>query len=219
MSANRTLLVTWLVLAVTALGACKATGDPLPPGKGLVTVDQEPPSGAELFQTPSWKVGDRFVYEKGGISRLAFRVDSTVDGVHHLVDEQAGLVMLIGTDLTDHGQEKPEEPELTVSNDPADFTLTWPLWVGKRWSCHYVHRAAGQEDVPLLATYECDGIDTIKVPAGTFRCLRIWRRARPAAQGKYVDRISIAWYAPEVGTIVRRLSDSMLTEAVEIDRQ
>jgi len=127
--------------------------------------------------------------------------------------------MLYGKDLSDRGQEKSGSPELSVANDPADYTVTWPLWVGKRWSCHYVRRAAGEADVPLLASYECDGFDTVKVPAGTFRCLRIWRRVRPAAPGNYVERVSIAWYAPEVGTIVRRLNDSMLVEAVEIDRQ
>jgi hypothetical protein len=164
-------------------------------------------------------VGDRFVYEKGGISRLAFRLESTSDGVHRLVDEQIGLVTLVGVDLSDHGQEKPGAPELTISEDPADFAVTWPLWVGKRWSCHFVRRQAGAEDVPLLVTYECDGIDTVKVPAGTFRCLRIWRRARPASSGNYVDRISIAWYAPEVGAFVRRLNEGLLIEAVEIDRQ
>ena len=33
---------------------------------------------------------------------------------------------------------------------PADFELAWPLWVGKRWSCHYVSRAPGREDLPLF---------------------------------------------------------------------
>ena len=202
-----------------ALAACQGTPEKLPAGKGLVTVDREPPAGAEVFERPSWKVGDRFVYQKGGLSRLAFRVEATEDGVHRLVDEQAGLVMLFGEDLSDRGQEKPGSPELSVANDPGDFSLTWPLWVGKRWSCHFVRRSAAEGEIPLLVTYECDGIDTIQVPAGTFRCLRVWRRVRPAAQGNYVDRISIAWYAPEVGTIVRRLADSLLVEAIEIDRQ
>lgn len=219
MSRNATLRALSLLLACGTLAACKGTGASLPAGLGLVTVDQDPPAGAEVFQAPSWKVGDRFVYMKGGISRLSFRVESTKDGVHRLVDEQAGLVTLVGEDLSERGQEKPGSPELTVSYDPADFALTWPLWVGKRWSCHVVRRADGQEDVPLLVTYECDGIDEVKVPAGTFRCLRIWRRARPAREGNYIDRISLEWYAPEVGAFVRRLNDSMLVEAVEIDRQ
>ena len=207
------------LFGLLALGACKTAGDALPPGRGLVTFDREPPRGAEVFQAPAWKVGDRFVYQKGGLARLALRVESTADGVHRLVDEQSGTVSLVGEDLSERGQEKPGAPEMALSYDPADTTLSWPLWVGKRWSCHCVRRAAGQADVPLLVSYECDAVETVKVPAGTFRCLRIWRRARPAAEGRYVDRISIAWYAPEVGAIVRRLSDSLLVEAEEIDRQ
>jgi hypothetical protein len=208
-----------LPIVLAALVACQGTGTPLPAGQGLVTVDREPPSGAEVFGAPSWKVGDRFVYQKGGVSRLSFRVESTADGVHRCVDEQAGLVTLVGVDLSEHGQEKPDAPELTISYDPADHPISWPLWVGKRWSCHVVRRAEGQEDVPLVINYECDGVDEVKVPAGTFRSLRIWRRARPARSGNYVERVSLEWYAPEVGAFVRRLNDSMLVEAVEIDRQ
>jgi hypothetical protein len=222
---TRNLVLLLLLLLLPFLvgligGGCKSSGKvALPAGKGLVTADREPPAGAETFEVPAWKVGDRFVYQKGGFARLAFRLESTTDGVHRLVDEQTGFVTLVGEDLSDRGQEKPGSPELTLRFDPADFDLSWPLWVGKRWACHCVRRAAGEEDVPLLISYECDGIDTVKVPAGTFRCLRIWRRARPAADGRYVDRVSIAWYAPEVGAIVRRLNESLLTEAVEIDRQ
>jgi hypothetical protein len=208
-----------LLCGGTALGACSATGPRLDPGRGLVTSAQTPPPDAEIFEAPTWKVGDRFVFQKGGLARLAFRVESTEKGVHRLVDEQSGLVELVGEDLSDRGQEKIDAPELTISYDPADFSFSWPLWVGKRWTCHFVRRAHNQPDLPLVVTYECDGIESVTVPAGTFRCLRVWRRARLAAQGRYVDRISLAWYAPEPGIVVRRLADSMLIEAEEIDRQ
>jgi hypothetical protein len=172
-----------------------------------------------VFAQPAWKVGDRLVYRKGGVSRLACRVEATVGGVHRLVDEQGGMVTLIGEDLSDRGQEKPGDRSLSVSYDPADFELTWPLWQGKRWSCHYVSRAPGRPDLPLLVTYECDATESVTVPAGTFRCLRIWRRARLAVEGNWIDRISLAWYSPQAAAFVRRLNDSLLTELEEIDRQ
>jgi hypothetical protein len=208
-----------LLLAPVLALACRAAPAALPAGRGLVTVDRGPPAGAVLAQQPAWKVGDRFVYRKGGLSRLAFRVESTTAGVHRLVDEQGDMALLVGEDLSEHGQEKPGDPSLTVAYDPADYALTWPLWVGKRWSSSFVSRGRGRADIPLLATYECDASEDVTVPAGRFRCLRIWRRARLAAEGNWIDRISIAWYSPDLGVVVRRLSDSILTELEEIDRQ
>src|SRR5437867_4791841 len=89
-----------LLACALAFAACRATAhEPLPPGKGLVTVDRQPPSGGEAFQAPRWHVGDRFVYRKGGHARLAFRIDRTEEGVHRLVDEQTGMVTLVTEEL------------------------------------------------------------------------------------------------------------------------
>lgn len=212
-------IFTFLLVASLCLAGCRSTPASLPPGRGLVTVDREPPPNATVVPAPAWKVGDRFVYRKGGLSRLAFRIESTADGVHRLVEEQGGIVMKIGEDLSDRGQEKPGDPKSAIVYDPADFELTWPLWQGKRWSCSFVSRSAGREDIPLLVTYECDATEDVTVPAGKYRCLRIWRRARLAVPGNWIDRVSVAWYAPEPGAFVRRLNDSILTELEEIDRQ
>jgi hypothetical protein len=208
-----------LALVSFLLGACHSTPEKLPPGRGLVSFDRDAPAGAATYAAPTWKVGDRFVYVKGGLSRLAFRLDSTEGGVHKLVDEQGSMVLRIGEDLSDRGQEKPGDESATLSYDPADFELSWPLWQGKRWSCSFTSRGAGRPDIPLIVTYTCDATEDVTVPAGTFRCLRVWRRARPAVEGKWIDRISVAWYSPDAGVFVKRLADSILTELEEIHRQ
>lgn len=201
------------------LVACRSTPDPLPAGDGLVTVDRTPPAGVEAVPAPTWHVGDRFVFRKGGLARIAFRIDETVEGVHHLTDEQSGLVTLVTEELAECGQYKPGEPDLTRTFDPPDHVLAWPLWLGKRWSCNYVSRAPGRPDVPLIVNYQCDAVERIETLAGTFDTLRIWREARVAAEGDFVERTSILWYAPEVGVIVRRLADGMVTELEEVHRQ
>ena len=205
------------MVAGLLLPACRGAAGSLPPGRGLVSYDRDPPQGAVAYDAPAWKVGDRLVYRKGGAVRAAYRVEATEDGVHRLVEEQGTLVLHIGTDLSDRGQETVGGG--TVTYDPADFELSWPLWQGKRWSCSFVSRAPGREDIPLLVSYTCDATEDVTVPAGTFRCLRIWRRARLASPGNWIDRFSIAWYAPEAGAFVRRLNDSLLTELEEIHRQ
>jgi hypothetical protein len=210
-----------LSLCAVALivAACHSTPPVLPPGRGLVTFDREPPTGAVVYAAPAWQVGDRFVYRKGGLSRIAFRLDATEGGVHKLVEEQGTVVMRFGDDLRDLGQEKPGDKTATVTYDPADYELSWPLWQGKRWSCSFTSRSPSRPDIPLLVSYECDASEDVTVPAGKFHCLRIWRRARLAVEGNWIDRISVAWYSPEAGAFVRRLNDSLLTELEEIHRQ
>jgi hypothetical protein len=208
-----------LALLSVLLGACHSTPAKLPPGRGLVSFDRDAPEGATTYAAPTWKVGDRFVYLKGGLSRLAFRLESTDAGVHRLVDEQGTMVLRIGEDLSDRGQEKPGDEKATLAYDPADFELSWPLWQGKRWTCSFTSRGAGRPDIPLLVSYLCDATEDVTVPAGTFRCLRVWRRARPAVEGNWIERISVAWYAPEAGVFVKRLADSLLTELAEVQRQ
>ena len=209
-------------LPIFALGlaACQQTPSfPDVEGRGLVSWDREAPAGITSYPRPEWRVGDRFVYERGGQVRLAFRVTEKTDELYRLVDEQSGLFTLYSRDLGERGQEKPEEPELARVLDPEDSLFHWPLWPGKRWSCHFTVGAPGEAGVPLQADYHCDLVEEITVPAGTFSCLRIWRRTRLAAQGDFVERVALLWYAPEVGFFVRRLDESLLIELQEYQRQ
>jgi hypothetical protein len=122
-------------------------------------------------------------------------------------------------DLWEVGQEKADAPEATRVQSPPHPILTWPLWEGKRWSCHLVTKAPGRPAVPLNVSFHCDRLETIDVPAGKFRALRIWRTARVAAEGDHFARTSLLWYAPEVGFLVRRLDDGLLTDLEEFHRQ
>ncbi len=208
------------VLCASALAACQGA-PPAPPlvGQGLVTVDRTPPEGAATFARPEWLVGDRFVYERGGRMQIPVRVSKADEQGYVLVDERAGLELLLDRDLGELGERVPADPSRDRRRDPVDARLTWPLWVGKRWTCHYVQRAADGSGLPILATYTCDAIETVTVPAGTFDALRIWRRARPAVEGEFLDATEVGWYAPAVGWFVRRLADGTLTELREFDRQ
>ena len=201
------------------LAGCKSskTAAELPPGRGLVTFDREPPSGAEVLARPEWREGDRLVYRKGHVVRLPFRVERDGDG-WKLVQEESGLAQRLDADLGDLGQQDQDGGGL-LRIDPVDSRYSWPLWVGKRWTCQFVRRAAGQPDLPLQAAYEVQGEETVQVPAGTFRCLRIWRTVRLTVEGNYIDRAAIVWYSPEVGYFVRSLDDGIVTELEEAHRQ
>jgi hypothetical protein len=160
---------------------------------------------AATYEARTGRTGTRFVYLKGGLSRLAFRVESTEGGVHKLADEQGTMVLRVGEDLSDRGQEKPGDKRDDHVR-PRGLRALRPLWQGKRWTCNFTSRSPARPDIPLLVSYTCDATEDVTVPAGTFRCLRVWRRARLAVEGNWIDRISVAWYAPDAGAFVRRLS-------------
>ena len=102
---------------------------------------------------------------------------------------------------------------------PVDPQFTWPLWLGKKWTGHFLRKDLGGNALPLLVQYRCDAWETVTVPAGTFEALRIWRRVRPATEGTFLDQHEIIWYAPSIGYFVRRLQDNTLTELEEYHRQ
>ncbi|MCA8971504.1 MAG: hypothetical protein KDC95_17055 [Planctomycetes bacterium] len=217
-----TVLVT-LALATSASGAlisCASRSFAPGEGRGLVTVETQIPRGVTPAPKPRLRVGDRFVYRRGG----ALRIEQTI--VEHdengIVLEEASshLRTRLGTDLQQVAQDSGEEWWLDKELVPGDWQLTFPLWPGKRWACEFLLKRRGEDALPVLAKYHCDRAEDITTPAGTFACLRIWRIARPLIEGrKFLDQATLFWYAPEVGNFVRRFEDGTLTELEEFVRQ
>lgn len=206
---------------VCALAGCATPGIPDGQGRGLLSCDRKPPDGAETFAAPSWQPGDRMVFVRGSTQRLSLHVEAHGDGLA-LVDDASHTRQLLSADLADLGVEEVRaagkvEPAIAVA--PGDLRYHWPLWAGKRWSCHFLRKAPGQPPLPLLVTYVVEASEDVTVPAGTFATLRILRRAAVAAEGAFLERASLYWYAPSIGTEVRRLDDGLLTELAEVHRQ
>jgi hypothetical protein len=205
---------------VPGFAACAGVGE-LPPGtgRGLVSFEREPPDGAVTAARPTWKVGDRFLYRRGNAVRVATTVIEAGEGGYVLEEDGTGMRVRLSPDLGDLGQEAPDHPEWRREYSPGDVRYCWPLWAGKDWLVHYLFKAPGREALPFAARYQCDAIETVQVPAGTFRCYRIWRRLRPAVDGEFLETTTVSWYAPEVGTFVRRLENGIVLELEECIRQ
>lgn len=216
--------MTRTLLAAIGLGpllcCCAGVGELAPgTGRGLVSFKREPPAGAETATQPTWKVGDRFVYRRGNHVRVATHVIEADDAGYLLQEDGSTMRVRLSRELGDLGQEAEDHPEWRREFAPADVRYCWPLWVGKDWLVHYLMKAPGRPALPFAARYECDAIETVKVPAGTFRCYRIWRRLRPAAEGDWLETATVTWYAPEAGTFVKRLENGVLLELDEYIRQ
>ncbi len=205
-------------LASLLLASCTLIPEvPEGQGQGLVAVDDDPAAETTLVQRPEWTTGDRFVFLRGGVVRQGFRVEVDEEE-QRLIDEDTGLTLTKDRDFGDLRQEREGQPGSQVILSPVDIRYSWPLWVGKSWTCHFMRKAPG-EAMPLLVTYDVEAEETLEVPAGTFRCFRILRSARPAADGSFYPRHTILWYAPEIGIEVRWIEQGLLTELAEYQRQ
>ena len=221
MSAIR--LVVLLAL-MTASSACRSSAVVVPSGSGLTSVDREAPPGVDLFGRPEFTAGDWFAYRSGGLVRLRYRVITDPEGSGYLmVDEDADRALVLDRDLAQLGEGSTPRAnglvEWSVRKDPFDPSYTWPLWVGKRWSGDFVHRAADGSQLPFKTFYRVVALEQVVTPAGTFEALRIERHASPDTEGEFPDRVSLHWYSPEVGYLVRSLEDGIETELEEFHRQ
>lgn len=209
-----------LPLAILFLGACASHALPPGEGRGLTTVDAIVPDGVVTAPRPTWKLGDRFVYRRGGALRLEQAVIEVSEDGYVLEEAASKIRTRLGPSFEQLGQESADEPWLRKVLAPGDSRLTWPLFVGKRWACEYLSKQVGEDPLPVLAKYECDRIEDIVTPAGRFETFRIWRRARPAIEGrKFLEQTMLLWYAPSVGTFVRRFEDGVVTELESWQRQ
>ncbi len=205
------------LLAVLVAACGSVPGIPEGEGQGVLAFDEAPPVGVQTFDRPQWHSGDRVVYLRGGLVRDAFTVEASDEG-YRLVNEATGLATVKNLDLWDLGQELEGVPQATLRYAPGDPRFHWPLWVGKEWTSHFLRKQPGRV-IPVLVSYRVEAEETVEVPAGSFRTLRILRSDRPATEGNFFPRQTMHWYAPEVGLEVRWLVLDRLTELAEYQRQ
>ncbi|MFQ5507480.1 MAG: hypothetical protein ACE5F1_22175 [Planctomycetota bacterium] len=214
------LLLALVMFHVLPCVSCGSTRSPELRGGGILSVSREVPPGVELVESPpNWTRGDRFVYRKGGKFRYEFRVLETDETGYVLLDESSGAKQKLTRELAETERAEPEEGSAR-RKDPFDAELSWPLWVGKRWTCQYIDKIPGKDGLPVTAEYHCDATEEVRAPAGTFRCFRIWRNAKlKIPGGNFFDNAAVLWYSPEVGWFVRRLEDGTLRELESYHRQ
>jgi hypothetical protein len=208
-----------LALAALCAAGCGTTPEVVEAGgRGLVDADATPPDGVRVWSQPALGVGDRFAYRRGGLVDVVFKVVEAGEAGYVFEEESTGLRNLFTKELWVQGQQMPGNEAMDRRIEPFDAQLTWPLWVGKRWVSHFVRAGGAAGDMPVIARYECDAVETLSTPAGELECVRIWRRSMPAVEEKYFERNDLLWYAPAVGFFARKLEDGLLTELQAFSR-
>lgn len=210
-----------LPFPVILLVACSGIPTKMPPGEGdgLVTVSpQTPPAGTVTFPRPKLLQGDRLVFEEGGAKKFAMRITRADENGYEFLQEGAGEIAVYDANLGVVEIRRPDHPHLRQMRAPADSTFSWPLWVGKRWTCIYVEKSPIMGAQEIVVEYRADAMETIKVPAGEFNCIRIWRRSLPT-RGRFARNTAVYWYAPKVGFWVRKVVNGLETELIDFERQ
>ncbi|MBL9077026.1 MAG: hypothetical protein JNL08_05960 [Planctomycetes bacterium] len=209
-------------LAAAACGAAPPRSEPAPPagdGAGLLQADADAPPGATTYERPAWQVGDRFTLVRGGVLAAEFEVVAA-DAGGYFVRGPGGVRLRRDLDLANLGEWHPDRDEPQHVLAPRDVRFHWPLWVGKRWSCEYVDRAAGQPALRTRASYLVEDLDTVTVEAGTFAALRIVRTLQlPDAGDRVLTRTQVIWYAPGPGLEVRQILGDSAVDLVAFARR
>jgi hypothetical protein len=161
-------------------------------------------SDPEAVASPEIRVGDVWTDRVLGETR-EFKVESLTDDGDFMVDEWGNGI------VTDKNWNLLTYRSVTFADAPATNwkkPLTWfkfPLFPGKTWAqnAHWETpdlNVQGTEEVRGKAI----GWETVTVPAGTYKAMRVEIRDRIVGTGGTYDLVTLTyWYVPDVNRFVR----------------
>ncbi len=96
------------------------------------------------------------------------------------------------------------DPKATGRHIPLSF----PLSVGKKWSFNYIYNPQAGRQLKIEQSATVAGWENVKVPAGSFRALKVVHEAIyhafDAGLGSWTGRIQETyWYAPDARRVVK----------------
>lgn len=167
-----------------------------PVAVGSVAAVAAAPAGTVM--APVWQVGDEWQYaykspsDSGSYVWSVNRIES-LDGVPHYVIKTGTRELFHRA--SDLALSLDRVDGVVVMRDtPSRLDFAWPLAVGKTWEQSYrIERPIDRTTTDRNSQYTVDVEETVTVPAGTFRTLKItWRNKNTNAV------IYEMWYAPDV---------------------
>jgi hypothetical protein len=160
-------------------------------------------SGLVVPEPPVWTPGDEWAFSSESPTRrgtFTWEVDREV-----MLDDVAHYVIRSGTReffyrKSDLALSQDSSRGAVLSrNTPSRLFYVWPLAVGAGWEQTYrSEKQADQQRRDHTATVTVESEETISVPGGTFRTLKLVHRT-PGTNAIYYEQ----WYAPDVGMFVR----------------
>ncbi|PYN35869.1 MAG: hypothetical protein DMD98_08140 [Candidatus Rokuibacteriota bacterium] len=152
---------------------------------------------------PVWKPGDTWTFclqSPTGNGMYVWSVDreEMVEGVSHYVIKQGTREIFYRTADLAHTRET-VNGAVVRQHSPSRIRYVWPLEVGKIWEQAFREdRPVDRRTTEREDTVSVEGEETVGVPAGTFRTLKIAYRNTRTTAIRYEE-----WYAPELKNPVR----------------
>lgn len=107
-----------------------------------------------------------------------------------------------------------KKDEVKEQCDPSCDPLSFPLWVGKKWSYSYRSIKIIEAGKPYSDMIDSDvkviAYEQVTVPAGTYGAFKIEEVRRPRSakgpQARLGYHVTV-WYSPEVKAVIKRVED------------
>lgn len=161
---------------------------------------EEPPLGE--VHPPVWKRGYEWAYrfevrDTGGLLVWAVEGQRAIDGVPHWIVRALDREIFFRVRDLAHAREDVNGTVEFRSIPPR--TMEWPLRIGREWEQRYTLEFPTQKRTQkVLSSVRVDAEETVIVPAGAFRSMRVVVRDKRTGRlmGEY-------WYAPRAMQFVK----------------
>jgi len=162
--------------------------------------DSKPPAQAGI-ERPTWRVGDRWLYAwttgaTKGVKKSEVLGVRDVGGVQYNVLRVEKAHLYYTSEL--HWAASIVESRVVARATPPQPWFNWPLEVGKRWQYQGAYEERERKD-QMRDSYRVVGVESVAVPAGTFRAFKIVREVDSAVVDQYWYAPNVRWYVKWVG--------------------
>jgi len=147
---------------------------------------------------PVWQVGNEWQYaykspsDSGSYVWSVDRIEMLNGTQHYVVKAGTREIFYRVSDLASSLERV--NGVVVLSHTPPRLSYAWPLAVGKSWEqSHREERPVDRQTTDRNSVWAVESEDTITVPAGTFRTMKItWRNKNTGGLNYEM------WYAPDV---------------------
>jgi hypothetical protein len=185
----------------TAVRAEQAKGAKAAIPASALAVASPSPNG--MAEAPVWKPGYEWAYRyesPAGNGTYVWSVDreEMIDGVPQYVIK-SGTRELFYRKSDFAAISETVDGRVVLKNTPPRLYFMWPIHVGQTWDQAYVEeRPAFRQTTERVDTVTVDAEETVSVPAGTFKTLKVVYRNKKTGAIRYE-----AWYSLDLKQAVK----------------
>jgi len=176
----------------------KARQASAPASSGVVPPAAATAALSEPVMVPVWKVGDEWEYaykSPAASGTYIWSVDrlEVLDGTQHYVTKSGTRELFFRVSDLASGLER-VDGVVVLRFTPARLNYSWPLASGKAWEQdNREERPVDRQTTNRNSAWDVEAEESVAVPAGTFRALKIvWRNRNTSAV------LAELWYAPAI---------------------